>query len=253
MSDELIVKLAAALPKGEANGLGDYATSEEAFRKKIQHRYDAPKVALVVIGVREAKAGKDGIDTVTHEILRVEPVTTTEGRRQAEQMLIDEYAARTGQGVLPFDLSQLSKAAFADLPKTAEQIDQAQEREREHMSPLDELRRHLEIVHGTKGARTLTDTEAEEEHRKDHDGGQLPEALAHEPDWHGWSRADLEQAEIETDDLPDAVAAVADAPAEDQPTLFDDDAQGDFPTNEEIEGPDPDLGKDLDDEDDTDR
>jgi hypothetical protein len=97
------------------------------------------------------------------------------------------------------------------------------------MSPDDELRQHLDRVHGRENAHLLIDSEAEHLHRTDHDGG-LPVALNHDPEWIGWTRADLEAATAETDDENS------------------DEATGE-PTNEDIEGPDPDLGKDLDDED----
>jgi hypothetical protein len=202
-SDELIVKLAGQLPKGESNGLADLATNLAVYRDKMEHRYLPPRVALVVYDVREAKAGKDGIDVVTYEVSRIEPVTTTAGRRLAEQMLEDEFSARTGQAIMPFELAQLSKAAFADLPRTPDEIDEKQARERDLMSPTDELRKHLSVVHGVTDAHLLTAEGADSRHDADHETNMfLDGPLAHEKDWVGWTRADLEEAEIEADDLP---------------------------------------------------
>lgn len=217
-SNELIVKLAGQLPKGEANGVADYALAEAMYQNQIEHRSQPPRVALVVYKVREAKAGKDNVDTVTLEVSRIEPVNTVEGRRLAEQMLDDEYAARTGQAIMPFELAQLSKSAFADLPRTVAQIDEKEARERDLMSPTDELRKHLERVHGAPDAHLLTAEAADSKHGADHRTEMFTTGpLAHEEDWHGWTRADLELAEIDAEDLPGEGPTVVD----DQPTLLD--------------------------------
>lgn len=200
MSDELLVKLAGQLPKGDANGLDDYTTATKDFQDKIAHRYQPPRVALVIYGVQEAKAGKNGVDSVTYEVQRVEPVTTDAGRRLAEQMFDDEFASRTGQAMISYDLAQLSKQAFADLPRAADQIDEKESRERDLMSPTDELRCHLNRVHGVPDAHLLTAEAADSRHDADHEGDLFINGpLTHEKDWVGWTRADLEEAEIDAD------------------------------------------------------
>jgi hypothetical protein len=221
---EYKVKLLAALPKGDGNGFDDYTLVGQLVGDRREGHGSPPRVALLVYGTKDVILGKDGVDTARLEVLRVEPVHTEPGRRLAEQMLADEFAARTGQAMLPYDLAALSKAAFADLPRSVAEIDEGEERERDSMSPTDELRRHLERVHGAESAHLFTAEEAEAVHRADHDGDVLG-PLAHDRDWFGWTRADLEAAESESED-------------------------DGTPTNEDLEGPDPDLGKDLDVEDD---
>lgn len=245
---ELIVKLAGQLPKGDANGVADYTLAEKLYQDKIEKRSQAPRVALVIYKVREAKVGKDDIDTVTLEVSRIEPVSTVEGRRKAEAMFDDEYAARTGQAIPPFELAQLSKSAFADLPRTTAQIDEQEEKERDRMSAADELRRHLERVHGAREAHLLTAEAASSQHEADHRTDMFTTGpLAHEEGWIGWSRADLELAEIDADDLPNRGDAGQDDGALPlEAPLFDDGMRE--AADDETE-PDPDYGRDLDDED----
>lgn len=196
---EYKVKLAAALPKGESNGFADYVIVGDLAETTIGERSVQPRVALLVYDVKKTEIDPDdGTKTVVLRMRRVQPVTTVEGRRQAEQMLADEFSAQTGQAMLPYDLSALSKSAFADLPRSTEEIDEKESREQDMMSPTDELRRHLERVHGTGEAHLLTAEAAEEKHRADHDGGVLG-PLTHDVEWTGWTRADLEAAEFEAD------------------------------------------------------
>jgi hypothetical protein len=198
---EYKVTLAGALPKGEGNGFDQYALAEALFRSRAENRAEQPRVALIVYGIRNADHGKDGINTTKIETLIAEPVGTEAGRRLVEQLLTDEYAARTGQAMMPYELAALLKATFADLPRTAAEIDETEAREQDLMSPTDELRKHLERVHGVEKAHLLTAEEADSRHQADHEGLQLG-PLAHEEDWIGWTRADLEAAEFEADDRP---------------------------------------------------
>jgi hypothetical protein len=193
---EYKVKLAAALPKAEANGFDDYTISAALAATVTEGRSVQPRVALLVYDVKKVEVDPDGIETVHLRMRRVQPVLTVEGRRQAEQMLADEFAGQTGQAMLPYDLSALSKSAFADLPRSTEEIDEKEAREQDMMSPTDELRRHLERVHGTEEAHLLTAEEAEEKHRADHEGDTLG-PLDHDIEWTGWTRADLEAAAAE--------------------------------------------------------
>jgi hypothetical protein len=197
---EYKVKLAAALPKADANGFDDYASVGPLATSGITGRSIQPRVALLVYDVKKVEVDPDGVTTVHLRQRRVQPVLTDAGRRLAEQMLADEYANQTGQAMLPYDLSALSKSAFADLPRSIEEIDKTEADEQDTMSPTDELRRHLERVHGTQEAHLLTAEAAEEQHRADHDGGVLG-PLEHDRDWIGWTRADLEAAEFESDGL----------------------------------------------------
>lgn len=195
---EYKVKLAAALPKADANGFDDYSIVGPLATSGITGRSIQPRVALLIYDVKKVEVDPDGVTTVHLRQRRVQPVLTDGGRRLAEQMLADEYANQTGQAMLPYDLSALSKSAFADLPRSIEEIDKTEADEQDQMSPTDELRRHLERVHGTQDAHLLTAEAAEAQHEADHDGDVLG-PLAHEPDWMGWTRADLEAAEFEAD------------------------------------------------------
>jgi hypothetical protein len=206
---EYKVKLAAALPKAEANGFDDYTIAGALAATVTNGRSVQPRTALIVYDVKKVEVDPDGIETVHLRMRRVQPVLTIEGRRQAEQMLADEFAAQTGQSMLPYDLSALSKSAFADLPRSTEEIDQKEAAEQDLMSPTDELRRHLEVVHGSEDARTMTAEKSEEKHRADHDGDVLG-PLEHDREWFGWTRADLEQAEFDADatEVVDGVVGV---------------------------------------------
>lgn len=213
---EYRVKLAAALPKGESNGFADYTIVGALAETTIGERSVQPQVALLVYDVKKVEIDPDdGTKSVVLRMRRVQPVLTIEGRRQAEQMLADEFAAQTGQSMLPYDLSALSKSAFADLPRSTEEIDQKEAAEQDLMSPTDELRRHLEVVHGSEDARTMTAEESEEKHRADHDGDVLG-PLEHDREWFGWTRADLEQAEFEAEgaEVVDGVEVADDVTAE---------------------------------------
>jgi hypothetical protein len=198
---ESIIKLAAALPKGEGvNGFDDETLADDLWTAKIEGRSGMPRAAIVIYGVKEAKVDKDGNHVVVVEALRIQPVKTEEGRRSVETVLLDEYTAEHGD-LLPFDVKHVTKAAFADLPRDTDEIDQEEERERDTMSPADEIRRHLERVHGRADAHLLTDGEAEHRHGADHDG-DLPGELQHDREWISWTRADIEAATSETDGDP---------------------------------------------------
>lgn len=237
---EIQVKLAAALPKTmDTNGLGDQHTNRKLYQEKIRSGTVPPRVAIVVFGDIEAARTKDGEGRVTHTIAWIEPVTSDDARRVVEKMLPEEHSRRTSAFVLPHELATLLRDAFADLPVTDEQRDEREERERERMTPADELRRHLDVVHGIDGTAVLTETEAAAKHQAEHDGGDLG-PLEHRAEWTGWSRADLEAEEFAADDRGDvdsaALAANGDA--------FDDEAEA------ATGGLDEDYGRDLDDEDD---
>jgi hypothetical protein len=209
---EYKVRLTAALPKGDGNGWDHALLAEKLGRPRTERRAEQPHVALIVYGVRTVDLGKDGIITSVLELARVQPVQSEEGRRLAEQMLADEYAYQNGGAMLPYELASLSKAAFVDLPRTASAIDEEELAEQDTMSPTDELRRHLERGHGRADAAGMTALEAEHRHEADH-AGDLPEMLAHEPDWIGWTRADIEAATSETDgEEPDDDAGRGDLP-----------------------------------------
>jgi hypothetical protein len=200
---EYKVKLAAALPKTDANGL-DYTIVSELAEAGLAQRHVAPRVAILVYDLKKAEVDADGVATAVLRIRRIEPVLTNIGRREIEGLLGTEYSNRTGNALIPHELAQLSKDAFADLPRTIEEIDEQEAREQDLMSPTDELRRHLTVVHGTEGAHLLTAEGADEQHRADHDGALLMGEAAHDVEWTGWTRVDLELAAAEGAEPGDA-------------------------------------------------
>jgi hypothetical protein len=195
---EYTIKLDAKLPKGDPNGFDDGVIAEEHARARLEGR-DRMYVAVILYDVHPAAVGADGVTTAKARVRRVQPVQTDDGRRAVEGVLRDEYTARHGGAMLPFEVASVTKAAFADLPRTPSEVDEEEERERENMSPHDELRRHLERVHGRADAHLLTDAEAAHRHEADHDG-DMPEMLQHDREWTGWTRADLEAAEAESEE-----------------------------------------------------
>lgn len=203
MSDYKI-KLGATLPKGDPNGF-DYELAEELCNDVAAGRAIVPKVAVLVYDVKKIEIDADGTRTAVVRVRRVQPVEGREGLRHCRQILHDEYARKHGE-VLPFDLTALSKAAFAELGFDASEQDVAEEEEREQMSPLDELRRHLQVVHGVDDASSMTEFEVETRHKSDHEPDVLPEGMRHPEDDHFWTRADIE-ARTSQDDDPDADTA----------------------------------------------
>lgn len=241
---EFIIKLAGALPKAEAqtNGWDDSLLAQELWETKIEGRHVQPRVAIVIYGVQEAKVDKKGDQVVTVDVRRVQPVATVDSRRALEGILTVEYRAQSGAHILPYEVEQITKAAFIDLPRTTEEIDAREAEELDHMSPTDELRRHLERLHGHEGAHLYTAEEADAKHRADHDGN-LAEGLEHNIDWIGWTRADIELAagDGEDDSIQTAghvFQANADA----------DDARGIDPAADwsNTDKTDPDEGRDID-------
>jgi len=193
------IKLAAALPKEEgANGLDDAFLAQELVDATTENRKIRPRVAVLIWDVQSADVSTNGKSVAKVRVRRWQNVTTVDGRRAVEGLLRDEYVSEHGDHI-PFDLNALSKVAFGDLPRETDEIDQQEEAERDRMTPADELRRHLERVHGVEGVDALTDGEVEAQHAKDHEGEMLG-ILAHDVEWIGWTRADLEEATADSDD-----------------------------------------------------
>lgn len=204
------VKMAAALPKGKANGLTEMA--RQLVREMVELDRSDVRPALVLFSVKEVKVAS-GSSTPVVQIIRFEPLTDVGHQMTAERMLVEEYRKRTGKGVMEYDLTAAMEAAFMSARDAAAQ-DEREEAERESMSPADEMRRHLERIHGVDNARGFTDQEAADRHARDHDndGVGLDETNRHEADWIGWTRLDVEVATADdgrSDDEPD----------DDEPTL----------------------------------
>lgn len=103
-----MTKLAAGLPKGEANGLAALA------RQLI----DEPTKVHVVVMLVDCKKISTDCDTddvePTARIRRVEAVLI-EDHEVAQRMLRRSLEKRTGKTVLPYDLEEDMRAAFGDI------------------------------------------------------------------------------------------------------------------------------------------
>ncbi len=197
MADDRI-KLVAKLPKGELDGFASGLLADDLCTAVTEHRQPRPLAAILILDVKKVEVDPESGDRTAHlQIRRAQPVLGVAGRKAVEEVLFEEYSTEHGP-VLPFEVSQITKLAFADLPRDPSEVDAMEERERDAMTPLDELRRHLGRVHGREDAHLMTKEEAEHRHSADHDG-DLPAELAHEADWHGWTRSDIEAAEAEAD------------------------------------------------------
>lgn len=107
-------KLAASLPKGDANGLGAIASELVADPQQI-------RVALVLLDVGElATATDDGTVTAKVRIKRIETIRNNEDAFVLRKLLQREFERRTGQTVLPFDLQQDVEDAFEGFTPGAE-------------------------------------------------------------------------------------------------------------------------------------
>lgn len=230
------IKLSATLPKGMLNGFDEELAEELADLREARQRI-TPRAAVFLYDVQDIVLNADGSRTVRLRIRRAQPITLHDGRKAVAQALHDEIAARTG-GDVPVELADLSKHAFADVAESVEERDQREEAEREGMHPFDEMRRHLERVHGVENADTMTEFEAETRHKSDHEPGVLPEGLQHDEDERFWTWADIE-ARTEDDASDDNAGAVHSGwmPAD----IADDESRA-------AGGDDSDYGRDLDDE-----
>lgn len=91
-----MTKLAAALPKGDQNGLGRIA-SELIGNPLAQH------VAVVVLDCKSITTDNDTGDVIpTARIRHIEPLDGA-AAKTARGALAKAYSTRTGQHALPFD------------------------------------------------------------------------------------------------------------------------------------------------------
>lgn len=223
-------KLLSELPKEHGNGF-DGSLLAEIAERLLSRQGVRPRVALVILEGEKAEAKADGTVIATLRASWVQPVLTPEVRRVCQQMLREEYLAADGAITLPFELDTLQAQTFGDLPRTASEVDDDQARERLDMTIVDELRRHLEVLHGVQDAEGLTAQEAHRLHDAEHaDGGAAMDPLSrHAPDFIGWTRAELEAAQIVSEEYASVglseedimLAAAADAAA---PVVGDDES-----------------------------
>jgi hypothetical protein len=191
------VKMAGALPKGpSANGLIHIAP--ELISDAADGRFGV-RAAIVLYTVGRVELAP-GSKTPVINVTRIEPLQQDYHLMTAEGILQEAYEDRTGQGVLPFELTTDVDRAF-EAARTPNAAAEKQERDRENMTAADELREHLHVVHVRSDARTLTDARAAEVHGYEHaDGTAVENGMApHTADWLGWTSTDLEAAEADTD------------------------------------------------------
>ena len=108
-----MTKLAAALPKGESNGL-------EALAREL---IDSPSSVHVVVALVDCKRIQTDVDTgdviPTARIRRIEWIK--QDKDQVALILRRAMEERTGKTVLPFDLEEDMRAAFQGIdPQTGE-------------------------------------------------------------------------------------------------------------------------------------
>lgn len=111
MSDdeEITAALAAALPKGEHNGLAPYARLLADFPRKVR-----VCVALVDCTKSTLKHG-DGTTVATARIKRIELITDEADAKIMSRILLRAFETRTGAVTLPFELEADVKSAFEDI------------------------------------------------------------------------------------------------------------------------------------------
>lgn len=241
---QFIIKLAPALPRDDNNGFDDTLLAQQLWDAKIEGHAVQPRVAVVIYGAEEAKVDKKGDQVVKVDVMRVQPVISVDSRRAIEAILKAEYTKQTGAHLLPYEVERVTKQAFVDLPKTVEEIDAEEAEQLDHMSPTDELRKHLERVHGHgEGALVYTEEEAQSKHRTDHEGDLLTGGMEHDESWIGWTRADIELAagDSEDDEVDTAEKSM-------QRDADEDDANGIDPAADFVNGrreADPDEGRDI--------
>lgn len=101
------IKLAGALPRGHANGLGPIVMD------LINHP-DRYKVALVIIDCKKVETDTDTGEIIpTARIRRVEAITGSD-RETARRLMQRALEKRTGSPVLPLDIEDEIEAAFVD-------------------------------------------------------------------------------------------------------------------------------------------
>lgn len=110
--EEITASLAAALPKGEHNGLSPYARLFADYPRKI-------RPALVLLDCTESKLKHgDGSQVAKVRIRRIELILNADDAKVLQRILERAFETRTGAVTLPFDLEADVKAAFDDVDAT---------------------------------------------------------------------------------------------------------------------------------------
>jgi hypothetical protein len=197
-----MAKFSAKKPKGDAWGIDDVIAEMTAKVLAGEHSPVVPIIGMI----RVSKVTTDsatGEHEATVEIGRIESITSIERIRGAQKMLLEQVAARRGEGtMLPFDEQELINRAFGvDANGTAATVGQQLQDDEEakidaELDDTQRLARHLVAVHDFD-SKILNDDETTDadihrahdaEHAKDPDDRTWPD---HDPESLAWRRVDL--------------------------------------------------------------
>lgn len=107
------IKLASALPKGDANGLGPLVLD-------MVERPDRLKVVLAIVDCKQIVTNADTGETVpTARIRRIEAVLPGD-HKTARRLMERALEKRTGRVTLPLSLEDDLREAFTGLPEDSE-------------------------------------------------------------------------------------------------------------------------------------
>jgi hypothetical protein len=197
-----MAKFSAKKPKGDAWGIDDVIAE---MTEKVLDGEHSPVVPIIGM-IRVSKVTTDsatGEHEATVEIGRIESITSIERIRSAQKMLLEQVAARRGEGtMLPFDEQELINRAFGiDANGTAATVgQQLQDDEETNIdAEIDDdgrLRRHLIAVHAydpnvvfdEETSTADVERSHDEEHAKDPADRTWPD---HDPESRMWRRVDL--------------------------------------------------------------
>jgi hypothetical protein len=116
VSDEsnIVASLSASLPKGEANGLANYARLLADYPKKLR-----VVVALIDCADTDTKHDRD-IVVAKARIRRIELITNEDDAKVMERIIQRAVEQRTGATMLPFELEDEVSQALADVKLATE-------------------------------------------------------------------------------------------------------------------------------------
>lgn len=187
-------QFSSEVPKGDGWGV-DKAVADAV--KRILAGEKSPLIP--VVGVIDIKTVK--IDPETHNLVpvvrvrRIESLDDLERIRQAQRMLLDEWAAKRGEGaVLPFEERELIERAFGDVNIEHIEQDEAEAAEEEDMDAADRLRKHMNTVHGHPAAvvEEWDDLDVRRNHHEEHEGHET--GTDHDEEWWEWRRVVIAEA-----------------------------------------------------------
>jgi hypothetical protein len=107
------VKLAGKLPPGEANGIAPIGPEMAEHPGRL-------RVVLAIVDCQEVRLNTITGDTVTYARVRRIEVALARDLGTAEQLMRRALEARSGQTVLPMELEDELRSAFADFDPDAD-------------------------------------------------------------------------------------------------------------------------------------